>query len=149
MPSKAGAGLSQDVVGPVGVGVDPAPPFLPLGVESVLGSPLVLTVGRLKKWIRNVLGAPVGEALIDVVPMPKLFGKIAPWRAGGGDSKDGGAWHEGPDEGPLLVGQAVAICSHNDIAHLSQQPVNGKSILIIGAAVPSLPVAAMINGVAP
>ena len=40
MPLKAGAGLSKDVVGPVGVGVDLAPPSLPLGVESVLGSPL-------------------------------------------------------------------------------------------------------------
>ena len=40
MPPKAGAGLSKDVVGPVGVGVDLAPPSLPLGVESVLGSPL-------------------------------------------------------------------------------------------------------------
>ena len=68
------------------------------------------------------LGAPVGEALIDVVPMPKLFEKVAPWRAGAGDPKDRGdelaliaaaaLGDEGKDEGPLLVGQGVAIFSH-------------------------------------
>ena len=79
----------------------------------------------LKNGLKMSLGAPVGEALIGVVPMPKLLGKVAPWRAGAGDPKDcvyelaliaavaaAALGDEGADEGPFLVGQGVAICSH-------------------------------------
>ena len=78
----------------------------------------------LKNGLKMPLGAPVGEALIDVVPMPKLLGKAAPWRACAGDPKDrvdelaliaavaaAALWDEGKDEGPFLVGQGVAIFS--------------------------------------
>ena len=82
----------------------------------------------LKNGLEMSLGAPVGEALIDVVPMPKLFGKVAPWRAGGGDPKDrvdelaliaaaaaAVLWDEGKDEGPFLAGQGVVIFSHEGL----------------------------------
>ena len=82
----------------------------------------------LKNGLEVSLGAPVGEALIDVVPMPKLLGKVAPWRAGAGDPKDGvdelaliaavaaaALGDEWTEPGPLLVGQGVAICSHEEL----------------------------------
>ena len=74
----------------------------------------------LKNGLKMSLGAPVGEALIGVVPMPKLLRKVAPWRAGAGDPKDrvvaaAALWDEGKDEGPFLVGQGVAIFSHEGL----------------------------------
>ena len=79
----------------------------------------------LKNGLKMSLGAPVGEALIGVAPMPKLFGKVAPWSASAGDPKDGVdelaliaavasavLGDEWTDEGPFLVGQGVPICSH-------------------------------------
>ena len=56
----------------------------------------------LKNGLEMSLGAPVGEALIDVVPMPKLFGKVAPWSACAGDPKDG------VDELALIAAVAAA-----------------------------------------
>ena len=79
----------------------------------------------LKNGLKMSLGAPVGEALVDVVPMPKLFGKVAPWSASAGDPKDGvdelaliaavALGNEGKDERPFLVGQGVAIFSHEGL----------------------------------
>ena len=60
-----------------------------------------------------------------------LVGKVAPWRASAGDPKDrvdelaliaavaaAALWDEGKDEGPFLVGQGVAIFSHEGLWHI-------------------------------
>ena len=83
--------------------------------------------------------APIGEALIDMVPLAKGRWQIAPRRAGLAKPKDGvdelsliaartalARRDARLDEGPFFIGQCVSVGHGVIVAHLSQQPLRQR-----------------------